>query len=582
VNKAAQTGGTVCLGPGQYALREPVQINGVRSVQIHGQGPATIIAAAGSAFEIRNGIAIGMEKMAILSLARQPAISVKTAIGLSLRQLVIAVLETDDGRASAIALSGVVAAALISENAIFAPVGIMANDPTVPLDEGERAQFLMTAALAIEQNALWCRRQAITLAGSVLHLLKTRIEANEVLASTQVAISALGFGLAGSSMTISGNSLSVAGSGISCGVDGAWISDNKLVNAAAETEARSGTEVGIALTTGLDRDGSNQCQILANQISGFAQTGILIAAPVRDLIIKLNIIENCGNGIISTAEAKSASLSIENNHLRDIGPQNRDEVGIVVGIGAIRTDAATIAGNTIRRLGVQAPAAALRAAIITFGVQRARAGSNEIIEVAPPGDFIGRAAGIMMLAPLADFEASHNRVDRDAVELNDRSNGDWRALVVLDSNPQAGLTQLGTFTTVRVDNTKLLVLGSGRPYIATLAALANPDQPAGAKGSVIGNAFNTRGDAPAVDVSAGQCLFNDNRVDARLNGKIAVALAADVVIVSANRVTGNELSIAISKATSKSAAVLGNITTRGIALSGSALTPPWDALNLRA
>jgi hypothetical protein len=83
-------------------------------------------------------------------------------------------------------------------------------------------------------------------------------------------------------------------------------------------------------------------------------------------------------------------------------------------------------------------------------------------------------------------------------------------------------------------------------------------------------------------VSAGQCLFNDNRVDARLNGKIAVALAADVVIVSANRVTGNELSIAISKATSKSAAVLGNITTRGIALSGSALTPPWDALNLRA
>ena len=43
---------------------------------------------------------------------------------------------------------------------------------------------------------------------------------------------------------------------------------------------------------------------------------------------------------------------------------------------------------------------------------------------------------------------------------------------------------------------------------------------------------------------------------------IAVRLAAPIVLVNANRVTGNEL-IQITGATAKSATVLGNITTRG-------------------
>ena len=582
VNKAAQTGGTVCLGPGQYTLREPVQINGVRSVAIHGQGPATLIAAIGGAFAIRNCLAIGIEKLAILSLGRQPAISVKTAVGLSLRHLLIAVLETNDGRASAVALSGVVAAASISENAIFSSTGILANDPTAPAEEGEQASVLITAALAIDDNVLWCRQRAVTLNGSVFHLLDTRIAGNDVLTCAQTGVSALGQGLSGSSMTISRNTFSIAGSAISCGVDGAWISDNKLVNTANAQAERAGTEVGIALTTGLDRNGSNQCQILANQISGFAQAGILIGSPVRNLIVKLNIIESCGNGILSTADANSASLSIENNHLRDIGPQNVDATGLVVGIGVIRAEAATVAGNSIRGLGVEARSSALRAAILTFGVQRARVESNEVTGVAPTGDFVGRAAGIMVMAPLADFEVAQNRVDRDAVEVNDPSNGDWRALIVLDSDPQVAIARTGMLTTVRVDNARLLVLGGGRPYIATVAGLAATDQQSGAKGSVLGNAFNARGDAPAVDILAGQCLFNNNRVDARINRKIAVTLATPVVTVSANRVTGNEFSIQITRATAKTAAVLGNITTAGISLAGSGLPPPWDALNLRA
>ena len=76
---------------------------------------------------------------------------------------------------------------------------MLANDPAaVPPNGDEPApNFLLAAALAIEDNLLWCERQAIALTGSVLHLLSTRITGNEVLGCRDVGISALGLGAAG-------------------------------------------------------------------------------------------------------------------------------------------------------------------------------------------------------------------------------------------------------------------------------------------------------------------------------------------------------------------------------------------------
>ena len=577
VNQAAQTGGTVCIGPGTYALREPVRMVAIRSVRIRGQGPATVIAAAGSAFLIRNSQAVGVENLAILSLARQPAISVQSVIGLVLRQLLIAVVENSDFRASAIALQGIVAAATIAENAIFAPTGILANDPSASSEEGsDQTAFLFAAALTIDDNILWCSRQAVVLDGSVLHLLDTRVTQNDVLTCTDFAVTALGMGLAGSSFVVKDNSLSVAGGGIRCGVDGAWIGDNKIVN---NTAGNAG--VGISLATGLDKNGSDQCHVIANQISGFGLAAMAIAAPVLDLIVKLNIIASCGNGILSIDNANAGSLSIENNHLRDIEASREGALPLLVGIGATRAQSATIAGNTLRRIGVQSPQATVRAGILTIAVQRARVTDNEITELAPPGDFVGRAGGIMLLAPLVDGEVAHNRLKRDGSPSTQASNGRWQALVMLDSVSQSAITKTGNFTSVHLDQDQTLVLGTGRAFINTFSFAPVADRPAGPSGSVLGNVFNARGDAPAVEIALTECLFNDNRVDARLNRKIAVTIAAPVVIVNSNRVTGEKFSIQITEATAKSAAVLGNITTRGISLSGAGLSAPWAALNLQ-
>jgi hypothetical protein len=582
VNQAQQTGGTVCLGPGQYALREPVRVIGARGLQIHGHGAATMVTAPGCAFILRNCIGVAIERMLIISLGQQPAISVSTAMGLALQRLAIAVIgNVRDARASAIALAGVVAGAAIRENAILAPVAVLANDPTAPATDDNAPAFLATAAIAIEDNLLWGQRAGVSLTGNVLHLMSTRVDGNQILGCSDVAVSALGLGAPGSSASVSRNNLNVTGSGIRAGIDGLRIEGNRVVNTDSDAASRVLNEVGIALATGLDRDGPGSCQILGNQITGFALAGILIGAPTRDLIVKLNIVDTCGNGILSADDANGGGVSIENNHLRNIG---REGATSVIGIGVVRAESATIAGNTIRALAVQAVRSTLTAAILTFGVHRARVSGNEVTEVAPPGDFVGIVAGIMLRAPYVQFDVGDNHVQRDTVPSTQPSNGTWHALICGGGEtdaPRSPVSRVGSFATVQVDSSRMLVLGGSRPYLVSTAeptgAAAAGDL---ARGSVLGNVLAARGAAAAVVlVAPGECLFNGNRVELR-GAAPAVAIATGVAIVNANRVR-NAGDISVQVAGAKTAAVLGNITS-GVIIVPGGLQPPWDALNLRA
>jgi hypothetical protein len=583
VNQVRETGGTICLGPGQYAVAEPVRMVGARSVRIHGRGPATILVGAGGIFALQDCLAVAIENLAIVSLGRETAVSVHTAVGLSLRQLAIVVIGTD-AKGSAIALQGVLAGANISENAISARIGIIANDPAAvpPTGENQGEPFLLASALRIEDNVLFCTRQAVALNGTVLHVMSTHIARNEVFGCVEVAISTLGLGAPASAMVVSANTLVVPGNGIRCGLGGAWIEGNKINHATDGRGDANDATIGIAITGGFDKNGVDQCQILSNQVSGFGSAGIEIAVPVRELIVKLNIIESCGNGIVAMAGSNTGSVSIENNLLRNIGPR-QDSDTMVIGIGVARADGAAVAGNTIRGVGVQAQKPSLRAAIVTLAVLRPRVNGNDVSDVAPPGEFIGMSAGIMLRAPYTQFEVSQNHVRRDTSPEPRDPVGRWFALVAADFDRNSPISRLGKLATVRVTNDQVLVLNEARASIWAPAGGAPP-----ARGSVLGNALTARGSEPAVDISAGDdCLFNDNRVESLFNrGSTAVRLETTFAIVHANRVRGGETSIDLTR--TKVAAVLGNITTGVIA--GFAPPPPtagqptatWDHLNLRA
>ena len=580
VNLVHDTGGTVCLHAGQYALKEAVRIAGAASLRVHGQGPATIVSAPGSAFIVDGSVAVCIEDLTVLSLGAQAAFDVRNAVGLRLSELVVAVFGANDARGAGITLSGVVAGATIADNLVIAPDGVRA----LSLDE-KAPPFLLAAALRIEDNVLWCQRTGVALDGAVAHLYETRLARNQLLTCRTQGLSATGIALAGASVRFADNSLNVNGPGIRCGVDGAWIEDNKL--AAVRDGDHAPTGAAIALVAGLDKGGAQACHVLANQANGFPAAGVAIDAPVQALIVKLNIVEQCGNGIVMTDGASAASLAIENNTLRDIGGAAGTGLlaAFTAGIAVTRTEAATLSGNTLRRIGVDATQKTLVAGILGVGLLRSRIVGNEAIELGPASEFGGEIAGIVLRAPYAQAELAHNHIERDAQAIDQGSPVACHAVLI--DEPTAGasiVSKLGAFTALRVDAARTLVLDGARAYVHTAAAgvnVAGAVVARGASASLLGNVLIARGRTPAVEVTAGgETLFSDNRCELRANEAVpAVQLTTPVAIVNANRVRNpGKTSIKVGNPNSIVAAV-GNITSGGI---DANLRPEMLPLNLNA
>jgi hypothetical protein len=516
----------------------------------------------------------------VLSLGQTSAISVQTVLGLNLQRLLVLVLGGNDAKGSAIALSGAVVGAAIRDNAILAPVAVSAAGAG---NTDEKAPFLLTASVRIDDNVLWSDRTAVQLGGMVVHLLGTRIAGNEVLGCRLGAITALGLCGPGASMRVTDNSINVSGPAITAGVDGLWIEDNKLV-AAPTPDGQPPAGAGITLQTGLDPNGADQCQVLSNQISGFGGAGIAIRMPARELIVKLNIIEQCGNGIVSEDAARSAIVSIENNALHQIAGGTEGKVVSVVGIGVFRADSATVSGNTLRGIGQSEVRAALCAGVAAAGVMRLRAASNDITDVAPPGDYLGVAAGILVHAPYAQAEVHLNHVARDGQPGSQVSRSQWYGVRIDEPQGERFVARVARFAAVRLDETRTLVFGGRRPYVALAATTTDAAGAVvvrGSAASVVGNTLVARGATPVVElVAAEDCLFNDNRCELQNQTAAAVRLLAGTTIVSANRVRGGETSLQIL-GNPKSMTVVGNVTT-GPIVAGGPLAAPWKDLNVRA
>jgi len=598
VDKVKPTGGTVCLGPGKYELQAPVRIDGATSARVRGQGPASLIVAAAGGFEISDSIATSIENLAIVSAGERPLIVVDTALGVSLTKLVLATFGRGGGEA--IALRGVVAAATISENVIFADTGIVAHttksfDPTTASGGGDFS-VLILAATKIDDNIFLCTRSAVALDGDMFRMLNTRITGNEVLACRDVGISAVGFGLPGSSLTISANDLYVPGSGIRCCGQGIWIESNKIVK--SEDERMSSTS-GIDLTAGGDVNGIGQCQLLANQIGGFG-AGISFDATIARAIVKQNIIENCAGGIVSTADADLIMVSIDNNQLSSIDAAPGNFTDPVIGIGVGQARSATIAGNTIRWLGQETLRTPFRAAIYTSGAARARILGNEVIDIGPTGEFAGATVGILLTMPLEDFEVDHNRVEQEEHQGSNEFGGNWWALYVgptIPSQGQAPAPGTGTATSTGTASSSTGIAGAAAATgpaprssafeLGSTISINTMEVPGSIQilfpvyffhpsGSILGNVFRARGGHP-VAVTADECLFSDNRVDCARFDEAAITLWSYRAVVNANWVNGGGPSIDIAPS---DATVLGNMTSGGIIHSGSILAGVWAPLNV--
>jgi hypothetical protein len=572
VDKVRDTGGTVCLHPGQYLLREPVKISGARSLRIHGQGPATVIVASTAAFIIERSIAIAIDELAIVTPGFRSAISVRTVLGLALRRLVVALLDNADSQGAAVALSGLVLGASIQDNLLFAPDGVAALEPA----REEAPQSLVSALLRIDDNVFLCRDSAVKLEGQAGHAYETRITGNQVLATHEVGIAVAGLALPGASFHVSANKLDVHGPGIRCGADAAWVEDNQL--RATRDGDRMLAGAGIALVPSLARGGSDKAHVLANHVSGFPDAGVLIVAPVQDLSVTNNMVSDCGNGILMADSASAAALVIENNHLRDIGPPvaSGDRSVLTAGIVIAATETASVVGNTLRRIGLQAsPNSQLIAAIAAFAVPHARICTNQVSEVGPIAGSGATMAGIMIRAPYEQAEVMHNHVERDRLPAETRSGGTGYALQIQQPGTGAnnGVSRMAGYAALRVDAENTLVMRGTHAYVLN-AITVN-----GSSVSVLGNVLIARGNGPAVEVTASrEILFNDNRCELRgFVRTTAVLLDTPVAVINGNRVRG-ALSASISVPSENAlVAAIGNITTNGI---HARLKPEMELLNL--
>jgi hypothetical protein len=566
-------GGTVCIGIGNFALAAPLNMTGVVSMRVKGQGAASVLVAPGAVFDIRNALAVAVQDLTLLSTGSASAIVVSNVLGLALEQLLVAVVSAGDNAGAAIALAGAVMAARIENNLLLAPIGIRALEPRV---EGT-STVLLSAGLAIEDNILWCDRNAVLLEGPVLHVLETRVAGNQVLGCRLPALALLGYAAPGSAVRIERNLVQSTGSAVQCSTDGLWIGENKL-----SASGGAAGIVGIELRPGLDKDGADQCQILANQIAGYSEAGILVRSQVRALIIKLNIIESCGNGIVMLDDAEGASVAIENNQLREIGPAGNPNVPVTaVGIGLSRVDTATIAGNTMHRIGAATGNATLRAGVMALATSRLRVNGNDVVELGPTADFAGSAIGVYLAGPYLQLDVQDNRIERDALPNETPGRANWVALFAARASTPAGAAgtgavapqRFGRFAIVPFENNATLMLNGTKGYVAAGFA-------AGGAAAVRGNTFSARSSAPLVALRAErECLFSENRCDHRAEGGVvAIALQTGMAIVSTNRVS-NLTDVAISIETAKTIVAIGNVTTGIIQ---PALPTQFAPLNLRA
>ena len=367
---------------------------------------------------------------------------------------------------------------------------------------------------------LWCDRQAVALDGQRPAPARARASpATRCSSCREAAISALGLGAAGRvdddlrqqpQRQRQRHSLRRRRRSGSSG--------NKLVDTRAGATARRRSASRCA--TGLDKNGADQCQILANQISGFAGAGIAHrragARPDRQAQHHraLRQRHRVDRRRAAPARCRSRTTTCATS------ARSRDAAAAaVVGIGVTRAG-----GRDDRRQHDPHPRrrrrsqSALRAAILDLRRRSAPASSGNEIDRAraarrlrrPRGrHHAARAACRLRVSATTASSATRPRRRSRATATGRRC---WSSAATRRRRSRGSATSRPSGSTP----TRTLVLGGGRALVTCASAGYRRTRPvAGARR--LGP--RQRADRPrrrAGGRSRGdQCLFSDNRVDAR-------------------------------------------------------------------
>ena len=621
VDQVAREGATICLGPGIYNVPEPIQVIGVASLKLRGQGWMTVLAHPGSGptMEIRFALGFTMENLTMMSsFAGVADVTMVNSAAVIIRHcgfVQVAGANKDEGQQNfgkaAIALGGFLIYTRLEQNLFFTRAGV-SNLAGAGDDRkyGEAVKFntsvmpLITVGLICQDNVFMCAFAGIFLRQFSVHLEETRIAGNDFYITRYGGVVltgvVLGGILSGSNVDITDNSLSSAGAGVVVGVSNTRINGNDICGESIE---RPGD--GIILTDGFLPLPVNHIQIIGNRLQKISGDGITLLTRMGSVMIKQNVVDDAlGGGITMGDDALAMHLSIENNHLLNlklIAPENPDQLvstmavlnltparSLAAGINLTQVHNADIAHNVLINLGLRAEDRARLAGIQVVGSPRVRIGANRICNLGPSSGKLRSAVAILVLGPLGQVDVTDNSIRRNENvpdEGEDYSN--WWALQIIDA-PGSHLSS--GVVTMRTEDFSAH-LGKENAYIT-------PVTPGVV--SVRGNSMDYYGKAEAVDIEMdGRCAFNDNRGTSLVpTDQPVVVVEASAIIMNANYLFGplnanrkdnndthtgaggNGLDVAELSINGGSFTVVGNITSAPILVDGQPLGPPWDALNV--
>lgn len=622
IDKAKETGGTVCVAPGTYALTATLQVSGARSIRIKGQGWQTILAYAPAqegnvismpAILVQDTQDFVLEDLALtisgltgsgqpmLALLNSKEISVNHCLFVGARAELFNPSSVSAGAATnaliGIGLGGTLQNIRVYQSYFLTAIGV--SDWTEPKKAaGKRGASaivnrLITTGLWIRNNTFQCALQGVSFQGMSAHLGSSEIAGNVILGCSQNGIIATGVVdskvYSGSHFDVARNSLRVSGDGIVIGVSEARISSNDIGGQASGQPATAGgtAVAGIALAPGVAKLQLSRCQIIGNRITQVAGNGIEIRGPVASVMIKQNIIENIlGGGIVMDADSSATLLTIENNQILNVGSGAASAGAtntpqLAVGVYLLRTDHAEVANNAIGQVGTSAVASNYAFGVLLIGCAKIKVTGNRIVGIGPPTSPLRLVGGVFIAGSFENLDLAENNIRRANQPFSSITpdNSNWFALLV-GGYEKANFMQLGDALLLLSDQTHFILGNQSASSISVQPEVT----------TVRGNTVEAYGVvAPVRIVVSGACVFGDNVCRFSPAGEQPVVeLAAGAIAFNSNyienagqeAVTGAASPIAARLSTGPAAyTALGNVS-RGVILVNNQPLGPSVPLNV--
>ena len=559
----ADGGGTVCLAPGGYPLDESgVVVDRASSVRIRGQGLRTVLFTRAEGIQVTTSAFVTVENLTVVSSGERPCLTLQATAVVTVQAVTALVLGTRDAAVPAVRLAGVSLRTTLRDNVLIGQAGVAGGQP-------EAKTALLTADLSVRDNLLLCRDVGVDLSGAVGHLLGNSVAANTVLRADRCGIRLLGSVPPGHGCTVSDNDLLVGGTGVAVSGSGFTVDDNEVTGTPDSLKAR-GDGVLVAPSTFGSLRGPTR--ITGNQLQDLGGRGVGVLTPVTSLEIGHNTVERTLHGIVMEERARASSVTVASNTVTDVGSREVDREDGVLGIQVVGADRAMVETNTVHGVGAAREARGESIAVQVLGCVESRVAGNSVDRVG----FLesgGRDLGIAVRGRLLRTQVSGNAVRRQPVDVDEDNPSGFQGLLIgAERDPREP----------GVVGAKSYVVGSGPAsfVIGPHAAYAVAPRPATV--TVDTNIVSGSGEVPTAVVGVfGEVVVTGNQLHARTEtSAAALHLLAIAGTVGQNRLRGGKPSADLDVDPER-LAVLGNLSSTGIAVFGGSLDPRWDPLNLQ-